>query len=104
MQVTIEEGNKLIAIFDGWEDGRFEHLPNKLHKMEDGELLGISIDQLNYNKDWNLLMPVVEKINKLSDDWPRATESIWSLPIITPIDKVWQAVIEFINWYNTQTK
>lgn len=56
------EGNRLIAEFDGWQSNKYHNLPNKLHKMEAGEEVGIAINQLEYHSSWDWLMPVVEKI------------------------------------------
>lgn len=74
----------------------------------------------NYRMDWNLLMPVVEKIDKLYDAaFPGNEEfirrillkeepldgpymDVVALPLATPIDEVYKAVLSFIEWYNNQ--
>ena len=122
--MTQEEGNKLIAVFDGWEVGRFEHLPNILHKMDNGKLWGIDIDQMNYHEDWNKLMPVVEKIENIRDDrgnylfavdigrdycttyhndFHTKTISVHS-ETHNKIISTWNAITQFIQWYNTTKK
>jgi hypothetical protein len=132
--MTTEEGNKLIAEFMGWESGRFENLPNKLHKIDDGELCGISIDQLEYHTSWDWLMPVVEKIGQhhypdfwgkqgkpsdanewddtayprtfgMRDDEGNYVVRINASTLVrgkTLIEATWLAVVDFIQWYNTQ--
>ena len=112
----IIEGEILIAKFDGWESGRFQNLPNKLHKMVDNKLHGISINSLCYSSDWNELMRVVENIELLgyiviierrscyiqSHD----TRSVISTAQFfdSKIETVWTAVVSFIEHYNNTKK
>src|SRR5690606_24607245 len=79
-----EKGNKIIAKFMGWESGLFENLPNKLHRMEKGELIGISIHHLRYHISWDCLMPVVEKIGReeYTDDSWRGCEKYENTPYL----------------------
>ena len=67
----IEENNKLIALFMGWS---FGIVTGWLHgsregcykKDEQGEITDFySIYNLKYHSDWNRLMPVVEKIERI---------------------------------------
>ena len=61
-----------------------------------------------YHSSWDWLMPVVEKIKQLYNDsedifkeeW--YTKSIFQMGIMMPIKAVYEAVVEFIKWYNTQ--
>lgn len=53
------EYNIILAAFDGWEPSPYSHLPNKMYKGD----RGISIDQLDYNTNWETLMPIVERIS-----------------------------------------
>lgn len=62
MKEDIQAGNRLIAEFDGWQSNKYENLPNKLHRIDTGEEVGIYVSDLEYHKAWSLLMPVVEKI------------------------------------------
>lgn len=68
---------------------------------------------IQYNSSWDLLMPVMEKIESIGYRWeigmslkpPFHYCRIWSLPKIegiSPIDAVWGAVVEFIEWYNNK--
>lgn len=107
----IIEGNKLVDIFmDNWLVSR-----------------GFSETELNYHSDWNLLMPVVEKIKdtmslgyfNIDSTWHDELRQEWvvqwsnSRPSrsfcikrsdfkrdIKLIELVWLAVVEFIKWYN----
>jgi len=117
------EGNKLIFDFDDnayWMD------------VEGGKIRivhgGVFTDTtLKYHYSWDWLMPVVEKIEKegheisissqmeyIHDD----TETYWhqdccissdNQEIVnttgrSKINSVYAAVVQFIQWYNTQTK
>jgi hypothetical protein len=61
-----------------------------------------------YEKSWDWLMPVVEKIANLYANsnhdrhWSKAVNDL-RMPILsTTIGYVYKAVIEFIKWYRTQ--
>lgn len=111
--LSVEDCNRIIAYFMGWEKSIYENLPNKVYK--ENYTIGISIDQLNYNQDWNKLMEVVEKIHiqrevKEVSIKPGRTR-IWlhqsfiqspCLPQNNSITECWIACIKFIQWYNCQ--
>ena len=52
--------------------------------------------ELSYNVSWDWLMPVVEKIEQVNEGVPH--QLLW-LDLFSPIDEVYQAVIEFIESY-----
>jgi len=105
---TIIEGNKLIDAFmlghehtDSFGPNYFKHL--------------------SYHKDWNDLMPVVEKIENIATEdsfysvriqdfgcsISASTENFIDLhlPLTlgdTKIENVWEAIVYFIQWYNEQ--
>jgi len=101
------EGNKLIAEFeqrkffgkytiDHYGEGTFNELP-----------------EMKYHSSWDWLMPVVERIKSLWDaeflDLQLLIEDsdasrISHLLVWADIDSVYEAVIEFIKWYNSQNK
>jgi len=97
--MTTTEGNKIIAEFMGYE---------KVH------------EDLYYHSNWNLLMPVVEKIETLDyeflvnsqqigfGEYMFAGEFNWLVEInreeITLIQSIYDAVIQFIQWYNQNKK
>lgn len=104
-EIQILEGNKLIAQFMGKDDEHrflFDHLNTKAL----------------YHISWDWIMPVIEKIKELKhpvyiyESHIQNTVEIFRLNdsssyIIRksstkekPIDLVWSAVVEFIEWYN----
>jgi hypothetical protein len=97
-QEEILEGNKLIAEFMG--------LP--VH-----EEYFRGIDACKYHSDWNLLMPIVEKIESLGYSFEielfscyvidsKTLSTIIECHYNSKIKSTYQAVVEFIKWYNQQ--
>jgi len=95
-QEEIIEGNKLIDMFMG---GNCAHMNESTFWIYD----------LCYHQSWNLLMPVVENIKDIA-----LTELVYkkhiseidvlNLYITAPINTIWEQVIYFIHWYNTQSQ
>jgi frataxin-like iron-binding protein CyaY len=99
------EGNKLIAEFMGYKF--YKHLPIKrdgwqLESNKDTALyLAYSDSDLKYHTSWDWLMPVVEKCYQCDyeeggDMHMRMNDAIMTINI----EEVYQAVVEFIKWYN----
>jgi hypothetical protein len=94
-------GVQRIALFMGWTPDEIRvYLTVRYPQSE-------SLGKLAYNTDWNLLIPVVEKINKYLDKNLFEKVGINSLHtrfklmyVGTPIEDVFRAVVEFIKWYN----
>jgi hypothetical protein len=57
-ELITEEGGRIIAVFDG-----FKHIEDGDSYFKPGQYL--FPNELNYHKDWNLLMPVVIKIGSI---------------------------------------
>jgi hypothetical protein len=118
---TIKEQNKLIAEFMGFTNeknlGWYDNdmlLSQIVYDLNDGNCF----DELLFDKSWDWLMPVVEKINSIVIDEvgtrvtmrsnatliERVGEERWEAgPIITGegmLINTYKAVIEFIKWYN----
>lgn len=123
----IAEGNRNIALFDGWrfvdistdeyENGYYEYV------HEHGRTI-ITPDNLHYHDDWSMLMPVVEKIESLGH---QSDISYWEVEYNgyeylcsfyrdqqeesvahgnskdSKIRAVYEAVTSFILWYNQTT-
>jgi hypothetical protein len=125
--MSIEEGNKLIAEFMGLKS-EWKKYPNpQLDRLEVDK--GTHWDEAKYHTSWDWLMPVVEKIenSKHSNYGEKIKFFVFSMAqfhcsIIghtgirqpgcyyqTPygyeppskIMAVWEAVIGFIQWYNS---
>jgi len=123
-QEEIIEGNKLIAKFIGFYF-RNESTCQPIH----GWITGLSTMTYNpdfylkFHSSWDWLMPVVEKINNMnaSISINPANVSITTHVIghilqddsyhkyyffkpsgdnYTPIEATWNAVVDFIKWYN----
>jgi hypothetical protein len=111
MSKEIIEGNKLIAEFMKEEDisAIFQTEPfvtevRVSYKMiDDLEKQGAEV-KLYYDDNWNKLMPVIGKINKIDVAGSQARLlKIYQLSHFSPLKELWEAVIEFIKWYNQQT-
>lgn len=125
--MTIQEGNKLIAEFMGKEwHGEIGYVGDFYfkHGVKDKDDPISFMCEAQYHERWDWLMPVVEKICGLTigDDvlyvksaYPRTfgmkDEDGTSMVRLNGftlhksdklIDATYSAVIEFINWYNTQ--
>ena len=87
----IIEYNKLIAEFI---------------QIRNATKICVRLSTLKYHKNWNLLMPVVEKLNTLIYDSDKSIyileqkDCFWDLKITSDINIVYKAVVEFIKWYN----
>ena len=99
------ENNKIIAEFIGWE------INNELWINDKKVFVQYTDQSLKFNSDWNRLMEVVEKIEKLK--YFIQIDSIGVViskekKIITvsdnryKIEAVYNACVEFIKWYNKQ--
>lgn len=103
-QQTIDN-NKLIAEFDGWTPH-----PTLKEVYIKGDIImsinPLAISRFNYDNDWNLLMPVVDKINRIVDihDAGSAFGSYGIGIRYNQIKPAHKAVVEFINWYNKKGK
>lgn len=123
----IQEGNKLIVVFMGYEiidRNGYDAVVMKPELTITSGNIGLYSEYLNqwakYHSSWDWLMPVVEKIPTLNPDkgklWfeykiIRAHCLIWSNRGDewknnggTTISATFKTVIDFITWYNTQPK
>lgn len=105
--------NELIAEFMGVQVYKTREEMNAVPIDKLG--LWSYLHQLAYDKEWNDLMPVVEKIEslmphiKIPDDLEALKNGthgsephveVLSLSIASKISEVYAAVITFIRWYN----
>lgn len=130
MKHNIVEGNVLIAIFMGFEKRFYKNpaYPEPYYDNDETRQYELGENQFEYHTDWNWLMPVVEKIAKVSAaDFvihfnvlglnKQATASCaWLEHSYSPknknfkeksesaIEATWLAVIDFIKYYNETIK
>lgn len=132
MGQEIIDGNKLIAEFMGMKEKLDFQLPKTdeggyypINKKGEYDLTEYftPYSHLDYHSSWDWLMPVVEKIETLTAfDGRGEVNYIVSIEanqcIISQggegeieyeqseakIGATWKAVVQFINWYNTQPK
>lgn len=94
-QEEILTNNTLIAFFIGEHNIEVDGYVSRNKNI---------ISRLKYHSSWDWLMPVVEKIFNITDEDTRtfSGNSIFELGLSTTKEIIYQAVIEFIKWYNTQ--
>jgi hypothetical protein len=124
----IIENNKLIAQFMGLENYSTDNVieEDKLRWVLESDInkyKSVLSKELKYDSDWNYLMPVIEKIEKLKieDQIEAGFVTIWSRKdgctieykmyessdfyvstkvTTTKIKAVYDTVVQFIKWYN----
>lgn len=104
----IIEGNALISEFiTGKPVDRKGFQQVWLKPYDKGLARWIDFSDLQYHKDWNWLMEVVEKICKvdilsenISNEYKARVIDFSKLSIASPINNIWQAVVKFIYWKN----
>ena len=108
----MENNNKLIAEFLCWDINSPSTFPTYLHQEEETQ----GYWELKFDTDWNWLMEAVDKIESFGYVFQlqgnSATffknktfkEPIWNDSFIgnTKLKATYNAVVEFIKWYNEQ--
>lgn len=106
---AIEENNKLIEEFLGWDINNPSTFPTQLHQEE--EIQGYW--ELSFHSDWNLLMEVVQKITDLNnvveihDNHVRVVSNERNNALIdvvegSMLEATYNACVSFVKWYNGQ--
>jgi hypothetical protein len=114
------ENNKIIAAFLGQDKNTalFYFPQFKNIEFKYGEYIAcehFSESQLKFHSDWNWLMEVVEKIESLGFvfsikiNWVKITKDRVAIIVrweedFNKKEAVYNACVEFIKWYNEQTK
>ena len=119
---NIIENNTIFAEFLDWEfDDLSETFETPFLKLVDPEAFGdeqfsckLQDFELEFHSDWNWLMEVVEKIESLGYRieivkhicriYLSNKETIIISENTPKIEAVYNAVVEFIKWYNNQNK
>ena len=98
---TTQEHNQIIGKFIGWipynglnPKWKYSFETNKLFHVP----ACVTQDELQFHTSWEWLMPVVKKISECND-YPRHLD-IDQLNIFHSHGRVYNAVIQFIEWYN----
>jgi hypothetical protein len=98
---NILENNRLIAEFLGQKSDKYE-FPQFGYMNTKGDFITEFNDsQLKFHKDWNWLMPVVEKISHLYDFF-NIENDLKDLRINANINDVYSACLSFVKHYNNQ--
>ena len=95
--MTVQENNKLIVEFMGYENiGIYNHPMYTFYDnyFKDGNR---SVEDLCYHTSWDWLKPVVVEIEQVHEGVP---QELIHLSLFSTIDEVYNAVVEFINQYN----
>lgn len=108
---TTEKNNKLIVEFMGLSYCE-KHLFEGWYKNSEHNHRICSFEGLKYHNSWDWLMPVVIKIvsnefrseckSRGFDNWIETDLMDDILVNRFEFDKLYQAVIQFIEWYNEQ--
>jgi len=99
----IERGNRLIAEFDGVKLGEDKY------SWRPGCTEPLQVHHLNYHKEWGWLMPAAKKILGLTPIQGKAMQHILQMEVVVSalmvadIDKLYAAVLQFLEWYNSQS-
>ena len=113
--MTQEEGNKLIMFFDGAENLEIEVSGKATPAIKYKESFYPEWNLPRFNSDWNLLMPVVDDIkygrrfscvvwNEISHPSYRLYKAIEKGLLNLSLSQTHEAVVKFIQWYNTTKK
>lgn len=113
MKTEVKNDNELIAEFMGLNVSMFGPV---LYLSDEDGMIDFKNDAEPYwpDRNWNQLMPVVEKIEQMTDIVYSFEIHIGASCRIYAdgkeietmddgIDGVYKAVVEFIRWYNSQT-
>ena len=113
--------NKMIAEFMGMQDTDLGWYDSKEAMSEYACQMvgGNTFEELQYDRSWDWLVPVVEKIESLGFKFEKNYQRVdgdWQCLIVKGNDILHQqfdrkslnasynVVVDFINWYNTQKK
>jgi hypothetical protein len=113
------ENNILIALF--MEAKQYDKEDNYIYFDETNTMFSndtISIKDLKFHSDWNWLMEVVEKIEEIEGNRFKVEiynnvcriydhqeyDDVIDITDETKIEAVYNACVEFIKWYNKQSK
>jgi hypothetical protein len=110
----VEEGNELIASFEGFKT----YVMNGYTNVEYSDDNVRTIQDTHYHSSWDWLMPIIEKIEDFRDENScsiynftieqcfvevienRTSDTVLECDGMNKLDASYDAVVEFIKWYN----
>ena len=104
----MKNDNKLIAEFMGYE---IIYRPNSNGFIEISDTELCDVDDLEYHKSWDWLMPVLKKIDSYAceemdfsdyDDYRNKYVFIHNISLHNDIREVYNQIVEFIKTYNDE--
>jgi hypothetical protein len=72
--------------------------------VEQGGKPHLMADISFYENDWNMLMPVVEKIAEYRLAYPDQANEVCNLKVVVLQSALYKRVVQFIKWYNENIK
>lgn len=107
VQPSVDQMNEVIALFIGYE--KYEDKQGIWFKMNGLiKCLHPKLQELNFHRSWDLLMPILAKIKYIANaiDMPREFISRWK-PIENELRNIniintHYCAYKFIQWYNQQ--
>jgi hypothetical protein len=101
--MNIEESNKLIAEFMGYEVSNYCIYTEKGNV---GYLLSVKVNNgRTFDTSWDWLIPVIRKCRtKYLKGAEKKFFTIEDSLVMLDIDLVYKTVVEFIKWYNKEEK
>lgn len=106
----LRQGEKLISDFMEYETCTDpDHADDKCYQVPYAKGYH-RLHQMQHHSSWDWLMPVVQKIGDISIDYyqennlPAYEEcgKVLSTHIVVSIETVWNKVVQFIKWFNSQ--
>lgn len=121
MKTTLENNSTIAEFLDiEFDETGYINNPNSKHYKRNCSFIThrMELSELMFHSDWNWLMEVVEKIESLEFDFTIYTgssvsiintkdfpfEEVLSLSGSSKIEAVYNAVVSFIEWYNSAEK
>ena len=112
---TIKEGNRLIAEFMG----RCGKVNRHLYYVNIPTVKWVTIEEMQFHSSWDWLMPVVEKIESITETSDGIIYHLYDVVIRqhsceiesadihaggfpSKMEATYWAVVEFIEWYNNK--
>ena len=92
----VVKNNKLIALFMG---GKMVVEDRGINIIQMPSEIQYDLNGLRYNSSWDWLIPCVEKCLTVGDDSNQWDEVLNALQTVS-IEDTYNAVVEFIKWYN----